>query len=142
MSRSFSLRDYSIAFALLGICLFFGVVEPKFLDSRNLSLLMTELSITATLAMGMLLIILPGHIDLSVGSGLALLSGIATVLTTKAGLPAPLSLSIGLLAGLIIWYGKGVLIVKERIPAFIVTLAGLLVFRGLFWLVIQNERCR
>ncbi len=139
MSRSFSLRDYSIAFALLGICVFFGVVEPKFLDSRNLSLLMTELSITATLAMGMLLIILPGHIDLSVGSGLALLSGIATVLTTKAGLPAPLSLSIGLLAGLIIWYGKGVLIVKERIPAFIVTLAGLLVFRGLFWLVIQNQ---
>lgn len=139
MSRSFSFRDYSIAFALLGICVFFGIAEPKFLDSRNLSLLMTELSITATLAMGMLLVILPGYIDLSVGSGLALLSGIATVLTTKAGLPAPLSLGIGLLAGLIIWYGKGVLIVKERIPAFIVTLAGLLVFRGLFWLVIQNQ---
>ena len=139
MSRSFSLRDYSIAFALLGICVFFGVVEPKFLDSRNLSLLMTELSITATLAMGMLLVILPGHIDLSVGSGLALLSGIATVLTTKAGLPSPVGLCIGFLAGLMIWYGKGVLIVKQRIPAFIVTLAGLLVFRGLFWLVIQNQ---
>jgi D-xylose transport system permease protein len=139
MSRSFSLRDYSIALTLLGICVFFGVVEPKFLDSRNLSLLMTELSITATLAVGMLLIILPGHIDLSVGSGLALLSGIATVLTTKAGLPAPLSLSIGLIVGLILWWGKGVLIVKERIPAFIVTLAGMLVFRGLFWLVIQNQ---
>ncbi|MCX6856192.1 MAG: ATPase [Verrucomicrobia bacterium] len=139
MSRSFSFRDYSIALTLLGICAFFGVAEPKFLDSRNLSLLMTELSITATLAMGMLLIILPGHIDLSVGSGLALLSGIATVLTTKAGLPAPLSLSIGMLVGLVLWWGKGVLIVKERIPAFIVTLAGMLVFRGLFWLVIQNQ---
>jgi D-xylose transport system permease protein len=139
MTRSFSLRDYSIAFALLGICAFFGIVEPKFLDSRNLSLLMTELSITATLAMGMLIIILPGHIDLSVGSGLALLSGIATVLTTKAGWPAPVALSVGLLAGLVIWWGKGLLIVKERIPAFIVTLAGLLVFRGLFWLVIQNQ---
>jgi D-xylose transport system permease protein len=89
--------------------------------------------------MGMLIIILPGHIDLSVGSGLALLSGIATVLTTKAGWPAPVSLSVGLLAGLVIWWGKGLLIVKERIPAFIVTLAGLLVFRGLFWLVIQNQ---
>lgn len=139
MTRTFSIRDFSIALALLGICGFFAVVEPKFLDSRNLSLLMTELSITATLAMGMLLVILPGHIDLSVGSGLALLSGIATVLTTKAGLPAPLSLAIGLAAGLVIWWGKGVLIVKERIPAFIVTLAGLLVFRGLFWLVIQNQ---
>jgi D-xylose transport system permease protein len=139
MSRSFSLRDYSIALTLLGICVFFGVVEPKFLDSRNLSLLMTELSITATLAVGMLLVILPGHIDLSVGSGLALLSGIATVLTTKAGVPAPLALSIGLIVGLILWWGKGVLIVKERIPAFIVTLAGMLIFRGLFWLVIQNQ---
>lgn len=139
MTRTFSIRDFSIALALLGICGFFAVVEPKFLDSRNLSLLVTELSITATLAMGMLLVILPGHIDLSVGSGLALLSGIATVLTTKAGLPAPVALGIGLLTGLIIWWGKGVLIVKERIPAFIVTLAGLLVFRGLFWLVIQNQ---
>ncbi len=139
MTRTFSPRDFSIALALLGICGFFAVVEPKFLDSRNLSLLMTELSITATLAMGMLLVILPGHIDLSVGSGLALLSGIATVLTTKAGLPAPLSLVIGLTTGLLIWWGKGWLIVKERIPAFIVTLAGLLFFRGLFWLVIQNQ---
>ncbi len=139
MTSTFSIRDFSIALALLGICGFFAVVEPKFLDSRNLSLLMTELSITATLAMGMLLVILPGHIDLSVGSGLALLSGIATVLTTKAGLPAPLSLAVGFAAGLLIWWGKGLLIVKERIPAFIVTLAGLLVFRGLFWLVIQNQ---
>lgn len=139
MSRTFTFRDSSIALALLGICVFFGIMEPKFLDSRNLSLLMTELSITATLAMGMLLVILPGHIDLSVGSGLALLSGIATVLTSKAGLPSPVALLIALLAGLLIWWGKGLLIVRERIPAFIVTLAGLLIFRGLFWLVIQNQ---
>lgn len=139
MTRTFSIRDFSIALALLGICCFFAVVEPKFLGSRNLSLLLTELSITATLAMGMLLVILPGHIDLSVGSGLALLSGIATVLTTKVGIPAPVSLGIALLAGIVIWWGKGVLIVREKIPAFIVTLAGLLVFRGLFWLVIQNQ---
>jgi D-xylose transport system permease protein len=130
MPRSFSIRDSSIALALLGICVFFGLAEPKFLDSRNLSLLLTELSITATLAMGMLLIILPGHIDLSVGSGLALLSGIATVLTTKAGLPAPVGLLIGFLAGVLIWWGKGLLIVKERIPAFIVTLGGLLVIQN------------
>src|SRR6218665_2105571 len=103
MTRTSSIRDFSIALALLGICGFFAVAEPNFLGSRNLSLLMTELSITATLAMGMLLVILPGHIDLSVGSGLALLSGIATVLTTKAGIPAPVSLSIALLAGIVIW---------------------------------------
>jgi D-xylose transport system permease protein len=139
MPRPPSIRDSSIALALLGICVFFSLAEPKFLDPRNLSLLMTELSISATLAMGMLLVILPGHIDLSVGSGLALLSGIATVLTTKAGLPSWVGLAAGLVAGLLLWWAKGVLIVRERIPAFIVTLAGLLVFRGLFWLVIQNQ---
>lgn len=134
-----SLRDFSIALTLLGICVFFGSVEPKFLSARNLSLLMTELSISATLAMGMLLVILPGHIDLSVGSGLALLSGIATVLTTRVGMPSAVALGCALMIGLLLWCGKGLLIVHERIPAFIVTLAGLLVFRGLFWLVIQNQ---
>lgn len=139
MISRLSLRDFSIAIALVVVCGFFAVAAPQFLSARNLSLLMTELSITATLAMGMLLVILPGHIDLSVGSGLALLSGIATVLTTKAGWPAPAALVVGLITGIIVWAGKGALIVRERIPAFIVTLAGMLVYRGLFWLVIQNE---
>jgi D-xylose transport system permease protein len=139
MTKALSLRDYSIAIALLCICVFFGIAEPKFLDARNLSLMMTELAITATLAMGMLLVILPGHIDLSVGSGAAVLSGIATVLTTRAGLPSSAALGIGLAVGVLIWRGIGMLVVHERIPAFIVTLAGLLVFRGFFWKVIGNQ---
>ncbi len=139
MTRTLSLRDYSIGLALLAVVAFFAVAEPAFLDARNLTLLLTELSITATLAMGMLLVILPGHIDLSVGSGLALLSGTAAVLTTRAGLPAPLALGLALAAGPLIWWGMGLLIVRERVPAFIVTLAGLLMFRGLFWLVIRNQ---
>lgn len=139
MTRTLSLRDYSIGLALLAVVAFFAVAEPAFLDARNLTLLLTELSITATLAMGMLLVILPGHIDLSVGSGLALLSGTAAVLTTRAGLPAPLALGLALAAGPLLWWGMGLLIVRERVPAFIVTLAGLLMFRGLFWLVIRNQ---
>lgn len=139
MTRTLSPRDFSIGLALLAVVAFFAVAEPTFLDARNLSLLLTELSITATLAMGMLLVILPGHIDLSVGSGLALLSGSAAVLTTRAGLPAPLALGLAFAAGPLLWWGMGWLIVRERVPAFIVTLAGLLMFRGLFWLVIHNQ---
>jgi D-xylose transport system permease protein len=60
-----SLRDFSIPLALLAVMAFFALAAPEFLSARNLSNLMVELSITATLAMGMLLIILPGHIDLS-----------------------------------------------------------------------------
>ena len=139
MNSKLTIRDFALVIALAAICGWFAVAAPQFLSARNLSLLMTELAITATLAMGMLLIILPGHIDLSVGSGVALLSGIATVLVTNHGLPAPVGLATGFVAGLLIWLMKGLLIVRERIPAFIVTLAGLLVYRGLFWLVIDNH---
>ncbi len=139
MNSKLTIRDFALVIALVAICSFFAVAEPQFLSARNLSHLATELSIAATLAMGMLLIILPGHIDLSVGSGLALLSGIATVLVTNHGVPAPVGIGIGFIAGLMIWLMKGWLIVKGRIPAFIVTLAGLLVYRGLFWLVIDNH---
>lgn len=139
MNSKLTIRDFALVIALVAICGFFAFAAPQFLSARNLSLLMTELAITATLAMGMLLIILPGHIDLSVGSGVALLSGVATVLVTNHGLPAPLGLLIGFAAGVVIWLLKGWLIVRERIPAFIVTLAGLLVYRGLFWLVIDNH---
>ena len=139
MEKSKSLRDFSLVLALLTICGFFAVVSPQFLGARNLSLLMTELSITATLALGMLLVILPGHIDLSVGSGVGLLGGIASVLVFEHRWPAPLAMASSLLIGLVIWFCMGNLVVRQRIPAFIITLGGLLVFKGFFWLVIHNS---
>lgn len=138
MSGSLSLRDFSIAAVLVVACAFFAFLSPQFLGARNLSLLMIELAITATLALGMLLIILPGHIDLSAGSGVGLLGGIASVLVFRHDWPAPFALLTAAVAGLLIWRGMGWLIISQRIPAFIITLAGLLVFKGLFWLVINN----
>ena len=134
-----SLRDFSNVLALLVIGAVFAVLDSKFLGARNLSLLMTELSITAILALGMLVIILPGHIDLSVGSGVGLLGGVAAVLVMQQDWPAPLAMGVAVLAGLALWLGMGTLIVREKMPAFIVTLGGLLLFKGLFWLVIQNS---
>lgn len=134
-----SLRDFSLVIALLIICAFFALVSPQFLGARNLSLLLTELSITATLALGMLLVILPGHIDLSVGSGVGLLGGIASVLIFEHHWPAPAAMALSLVIGLLIWFGMGNLVVRQRIPAFIITLGGLLIFKGLFWLVIHNS---
>jgi D-xylose transport system permease protein len=139
MQSKRSLRDFSLVIALVGICAFFAIMSPQFLSARNLSLLMTELSITATLAMGMLLIILPGHIDLSAGSGVGLLGGIASVLVFEHRWPAPIAMGTALLAGIFIWFCMGNLIVRQKIPAFIITLGGLLIFKGLFWLVIHNS---
>src|SRR6185503_19651272 len=69
--------------ALFAIAAFFTFAVPawNFISARNLSLLMIDFSITATLAIGMLLVILPGHIDLSAGSGVGLIGGIAAVAT-------------------------------------------------------------
>jgi D-xylose transport system permease protein len=138
MQTKLSPRDFSIAIALFLTGAFFAFLSPEFLGARNLSLLVTELAITATLAMGMLLVILPGHIDLSAGSGVGLLGGIASVLVFEHNVPAPLAMGVGVLAGLLIWGAMGTLVVRERIPAFIISLGGLLVFKGLFWLVIHN----
>ena len=137
--RKVVLRDLSLFVALGLLFIFFGSVEHYFLSARNLSMLSIELSITAVLALGMLLIILTGNIDLSAGSGVGLIGGIASVLVFEHEFGAPLALLIGLIAAVILWTAIGSLIVYQRIPAFIITLGGLLVFKGLFWLVIRSQ---
>ena len=76
-------RDFSMAIALVAIGAFFTIASPTFVSARNLSNLAVELSITAVLALGMLLIIVPGHVNLSAGSGVGLFGGIAAVLVFR-----------------------------------------------------------
>jgi D-xylose transport system permease protein len=132
-------REWFMLVALVAIWAFFAWQQPVFLSARNLSLLSIELAVTATLALGMLLVLLPGHIDLSAGSGVGLTGAIAAVLITWHGVPAPVALLIAAAAALVVWALMGALVVVERVPAFIITLGGLLVFRGLHWLVIENS---
>jgi len=139
MKSKLSLRDYSLLLSLAAIWAFFAFVSPQYLSARNLSALSVELAITAILALGMLLVILPGHIDLSVGSGVGLVGGIASVLVIKFGWPAALAFVPAIGVGLLLWLAQGALIVRQRIPAFIVTLGGLLIFKGVFWLVIGTQ---
>jgi len=134
-----NLRDFSMLIALVLISAVFALMDPTFLSARNLSQLAIELSATAVLSLGMLLIIVPGHIDLSVGSGLGLVGGLAAVLITGKGLSAPLALLVSALVSVAIYAGMGAIIVKEKIPSFIITLGGLLVFKGVHWLVINNS---
>jgi len=131
-------RSLALPLALFGVCAFFAWREPLFLSPRNLTQLIVEFSITGTLALGMFMILLTGQIDLSVGSGVGLIGGLAAVLITQQGWPAPLAMTAALAAALILWGLMGTLIVRQRIPSFIITLGGLLIFKGLFWLVIQN----
>jgi len=134
-----SSREVFMLIALVVIWAFFAWQAPVFLSARNLSLLSIELAVTATLALGMLLVLLPGHIDLSAGSGVGLAGAVAAVLITWHGVPAPLALLIATLCAFAVWGLMGALVIVERVPAFIITLGGLLVFRGLHWLVIANS---
>jgi D-xylose transport system permease protein len=137
-ANGISIRDVTMPLALVAVFGYFALTAPSFLSPRNLSMLATEVSITAVLALGMFLVILPGHIDLSAGSGVGLIGGIAAVLIFVHSWPAPLALLCAMAVAVFIWFVMGSLIVKERVPAFIITLSGLLIFRGLQWLVIQN----
>ena len=125
--------------ALIGICAYFALRESAFLGPRNLTQLIVEFSITGTLALGMFMILLTGQIDLSVGSGVGLIGGIAAVLVFQREWPAVPAMLAAFGIALVLWTAMGALIVRQRIPSFIITLGGLLIFKGLFWLVIQNS---
>jgi D-xylose transport system permease protein len=133
------LKNLAMPIALVAIAVFFALKEPAFLGPRNLTQLVVEFSIVGTLALGMFLILLTGQIDLSVGSGVGLIGGIAAVLVFQKGWPAPAAMGTAFVVALVLWTLMGALIVRQRIPSFIITLGGLLVFKGLFWLVIQNS---
>ena len=137
--KSLRLREMTMPLVLAALAAGFAVASPEFLSPRNLSMLMIELAVTAVLALGMLLVILPGQIDLSAGSGVGLIGGIAAVLVFRAGWPPAAAMGLATLSALAVWTAMGLLIVRTGIPAFIVTLGGLLVFRGLFWLTIRSS---
>jgi D-xylose transport system permease protein len=118
---------------------FFSILSPEFLTPRNLSMLLIELSITAVLAIGMLVVILPGEIDLSAGSGVGLIGGVAAVLIFRAGWPAPAAMLVAFLLAIAIWSSMGMVIAKTGVQSFIVTLGGLLAFKGAFWLTIHSS---
>jgi len=119
---------------------FFGGNEPQyyttwltegvFLRPRNLSNLMTQMSVTGILAVGMLMVIVSGNIDLSVGSVLGLAGGVTAYCLTVKELDLAPSLVLAILVGLAIGVFHGALTTYANIPAFIVTLGGLLAWRG------------
>ncbi len=133
------IRNLTMPLALTLICIYFSIREPSFIGPRNLTQLIVEFSITGTLALGMFLVLLTGQIDLSVGSGVGLIGGLSAVLIFQYNWPAYLALLTGLILSVIIWSLMGYLIIKQRIPSFIITLGGLLIFKGFFWQIIQNS---
>ncbi|HEX8355597.1 MAG TPA: hypothetical protein VF611_22010 [Pyrinomonadaceae bacterium] len=130
-----SLRAYTMIIALLAIWAFFQwqTVNPLypygiFLHPNNFSNLLQQMSVTGVLAVGMLLVIVAGQIDLSVGSVVGLAGGAAAMMQEPLGLGG--ALGAALVVGTLVGATQGALISYANIPAFIVTLGGLLAWRG------------
>ncbi|MEU8271391.1 multiple monosaccharide ABC transporter permease [Sphaerisporangium sp. NPDC049002] len=127
-----------IAFALI-VVLFSVLTDGALLEPQNISNIIVQNSYILILSIGMILIIIAGHIDLSVGSVVAVTGAIAAVLMVNYGLPWPLALLLTLVAGAVIGAWQGYWIAYHGIPAFIVTLAGMLLFRALTLTVLGNQ---
>lgn len=135
-----ALRAYTMLGALVLIWIFFHwATESIFLTPRNLSNLMLQTSVTGVLAVGMLMVIVSGNIDLSVGSVLGLTGGIAAILLTNLGYGLLPSILAAIVVGVLIGMIHGTLTAYLNIPAFIVTLGGLLAWRGVIKGISRSE---
>jgi D-xylose transport system permease protein len=118
------------------IWLIFWLANDRFLTPGNLTNLVLQLAATGTISLGVVLVLLLGEIDLSVGAVSGLSAAIMAVLNVKQGWPGWLAILAGLAAGAIIGAFQGFWVTRFRIPAFVVTLAGLLAWTGALLLVL------
>jgi putative multiple sugar transport system permease protein len=126
-----NIRDYGMYIALFVIMLTFSIMtDGLFMSSRNISNLLDSTGYIAVLAVGMTLVIVIRHIDLSVGFAAGFLGAITAILLTKMGMPIYATIPIILVLGIFIGLFNGMLIAKYAIPSFVATLAGMLIFRG------------
>jgi D-xylose transport system permease protein len=125
-------RVLSMLLVFVLLCIFFHVDSGGiFFQPRNLSLLLRQASIVVIVSAGVSILMVMGEIDLSIGSAVFLCSVVAASLQVTYGLGTVPAVLLTILAGLVLGAVQGILVVRVSVPSFIVTLAGLLAFRGI-----------
>lgn len=130
--KGMNLQVFVMIAAIVAIMLFFTwTTEGAYLSARNISNLLRQTAITGILAVGMVFVIISAEIDLSVGSMMGLLGGAAAIFDVWLGWPLPLTIVVTLVLGLLLGAWNGWWVAYRKVPSFIVTLAGMLAFRGI-----------
>lgn len=130
--KSLNLQVFVMIAAIIAIMLFFTwTTDGAYLSARNVSNLLRQTAITGILAVGMVFVIISAEIDLSVGSMMGLLGGVAAICDVWLGWPLPLTIIVTLVLGLLLGAWNGWWVAYRKVPSFIVTLAGMLAFRGI-----------
>ncbi|ANS64979.1 sugar transport permease [Streptomyces lincolnensis] len=135
-----NMRQYGMLLALgLIVALFAVWTDGDLLLPRNVSNLVLQNSYVLILAIGMMMVIIAGHIDLSVGSVTAFVGAFAAVLTVQHDVSWPVAVVLSLLVGAVAGAVQGFFIAYLGIPSFIVTLAGMLIFRGMTEILLEGQ---
>lgn len=125
------MREFLLLVVIVVFSLIMAFLNPIFVTRLNIEAIMLALSVEATVAIGMVILIISGGLDLSVGSTLALSGVVAGLAMTEWGLPVPVGVFLGLLAALLVGLFNGLLIAKLKINPFITTLGTMMAVRGL-----------
>lgn len=135
-----SFRKYSMYYILLALIIVFQLLtNGVFLDPVNITNIILQNSYILILAIGMLLVIILGDVDLSVGSVSAFIGAISAIMIIRMGIPTWIAIIISLLIGALIGAVQGYFISYVNVPAFIATLAGQLIFSGLTIVVLDGR---
>ncbi|MDD3139729.1 MAG: sugar ABC transporter permease [Lachnospiraceae bacterium] len=135
-----NIRQNGMIIALVVILIFFGIITQGVMyRPMNISNLFMQNSYVIFLAIGMFFCILTGNVDLSVGSVVAVAGAMLGYMVVQEGIPTPTAIVITLVAGILIGVFQGSFIAFLNVPPFIVTLAGMLMFRGLTMVILRGQ---
>lgn len=135
-----NMRQYSMIIALVFITVLFQfLTDGILLKPLNVTNLILQNSYILVLAIGMVLVIITGHIDLSVGSVAAFIGALAGIMMVDMNMPFYLAIILSLALGALVGAWQGFWVAYVKIPSFIVTLAGMLLFRGLTMIVLDGQ---
>lgn len=129
--RGGDVGSLSIIVGLVIIAVIFWSINPIFLAPENLVNLLSETAAVGTIAIGIVLVLLVGQIDLSVGSMSGVASSILGVALTQLGWPVPVAIGVAVVVGLAVGVTYGLIFTRFGVPTFVITLAGLLALLGL-----------
>lgn len=129
--RGFVVRELGVLVALVLLVAATAVSRPIFLSPQSIRDLLLDAAVLTILAVGQTLVIVTRNVDLSVGSIVGLVAFVVGDLFVKAGAPIPLAVAVGVGLGTLCGLVNGALIVAARVPALVVTLGTLYIFRGI-----------
>jgi ribose transport system permease protein len=132
-------KELGILLLLIGLCVIVAILNPRFLSGANLQNMARLIGLYGIFSIGLGIVIITGGIDLSVGSIFALQGVILSILLVGWGWPWPLAVSLVIAGTMVLGWLHGSLVTRVRLQPFIVTLCGLLFYRGLARFIANDE---